>query len=513
MQFEFGRFQSTKEDIDLLREQLSEDAAFKTAEGRLAKSLNLSKSGAEFGSGPAHGTNFTGPFTPLVVQDLDLRITSEAYRDEHLVAIRDLPEQQVGSPLHEVITTQEYGDEDIEAFFAESGSPSVEESTHARKILEIRFLGVKRVVSDVATVTGIAGNGVVTKAALERETDLGGKSLNLKREIAAWNARKSLNPLAYDGLIEQIKNGRGLVKDMGGAKLSLSDLIQDGTAVAGAPGYGVLEKIYIPDSMYGVLVREATTGGRFQQQLAQPFQLGMPNSALQSRAGELILTPAGLTIIGSYGQPIMLRPAAHMNPRTAPPKKTGAVGDGPPAVVLGTMITGAPQVAAHSSSKFTAATAGTYRYKIIAYGDKGRTAHIDTLDVVVASGDRVKFDWADAAIGLTAGSGSLRSYAIYRSEKDKTTGFKRIDQFGRNTDGASLGTVFYDDNSKLPGGVHVAGLTISGGAIYMGKLLPTIRRPIAATETAQPFLLMTFEAPHVNHDAKQILYTNCDSSL
>lgn len=517
IEIDFDVFPASLELVKQIGEDITEDRAFRFASQRLSerleKSGHLVKSGAEYGAGPTLGLAETGAFTPLVVQDISLRVTSEAYRDNQLVAIRDMPVIPIGSPLHEEITVQEYGDVDIDVFFAESGSPSVETGKYARKPVQARFLGVKRVVSDVATVTNIAGDGVVTKSALERETRLGIPSLNLKRELATWTARKSLSPLHFDGIIEQIKLGGGFVRDLGGGKLSLTDMIKDATSIAGRPGFGLLEKINIPDEMYGALVQEATTSGRFKQDLVQPFDLLQNQAALKNRAGELILTPAGLTIIGSYGQPVLLRPATFQNQQAEPPAVTTAVGDGSPAVLLATLVTGAPQVGAHSSSLFTATSAGTYRYIVVAYGDKGRTAHIASGDVVVGAGDRVKFDWADAAIGLTGGAGSLRYYALFRSEKDKTTGFKRIDNFGRNTDGASSGTLFYDTNSLLPGGVNVTGLTYADNAIYMATLLPTIRRPLASTETSQPFLMMTFEAPKVNHEKKQLLYQNCDPSL
>lgn len=513
---DFGSLAMSDEHLRFMREALAGDIPFKNAQSRLEERFEKSglsksglvKAGAEFGTGPVHGTNFSGAFTPLVVQDIDLNVRSEAYRQEQLVGLRDVPVKKVNSPVHEVITVEEHGDTDIDVFFEESGAPSIEESVFNRKVNQIRFLGVRRQVSDVATVTGIAGEGVVTKAALEREEKSGALSLNLKREIALWQARRKLTPRGYDGVLEQIKNGGGYVRDMGGAKLSLAEIIYDSTKMASPTRYGLLEMIYIPGQMYGALVHEATSAGRY----TQPLVPGQVTNETKNRANELILTPQGLTVIGSYGQVIALRPAEYISPQAEPPKRTAAAGEGPPAVTLATLVGGAPSVAAHATSRFNAASAGTYRYLVIAYGDKGRSISITTLDVIVGAGDRVKFDWADAGLPAS-GNGSVRSYALYRSTKDRTDGFKHVGRFERNALGASSGTVFYDDNSLLPGGVNVAGLTYADEAIYMAQLLPTIRRPLAALSTAQPFLLMTFESPHVAHAKKQMLYHNCDPSL
>lgn len=485
----------------------SMDEVLALREAASAQNDTMQKAGAEYGSGPQHGVESSGAFTQMVPQDIDLYLTSETFKDDDLVVSQLLGDPiDVMNPLYESNTVEEYGHEFIDPFFGEASSPPLEQAKINRKVLQIKYLGVRRLITDVATVTGILGDGKVTKRALQQETDFGIQSLKQKTEVAYCEADTSLSPLHFKGLKQQMREGGSLVVDLQGGKLDLRELLRYTHAVSGQGRFGRTEVALVDPLMYGAMLDEATDHGRFTQ--PQTIEASGRNM------GQLVLTPFGLTLIGGKGQMVLIKAAPYANRPSAPPTDETAKGESPPVISLANIITGQPQVEADSSSKFTALTAGTYRYKIIAHGDKGISAVMTTADVTVNAGDRVVFDWADAAIGLAAGNGSLRYFTVWRSERNKTTGYGLIKSFGRNDDGASNGTVFYDANTRPPGCVDVMGLDIGGReSIYLGQLLPTIRRPLANTETSQPFLIMSFKAPHIRHPKKQFFLTGADPTL
>jgi hypothetical protein len=445
-----------------------------------------------------HGVDFSGAFTPLVAQSLDPLWTSETFDDEDLVLTRVLEEVDVQSPLHEVVTVQSYGDEQgIEGFFAEGGSPEQEESTLARKTAQVKYIAVRRSITDAAAMTGIIGNGMVSKRGLETQRELGMQSLKGRYETALFQADSTMSPLHFDGIRRQILSysPASNITDLRGAKISIQDLVKKLFALADAPNYAKIDNLIVPSTLLGELIVMAQSHGRFN-----PMQLTGGERYLVFNAGALFLA-------GPRGKLIPIKAAPKMSLPLDPP--TVAAGKAP------ALVGGNFTVAAESagSPQFEAAEYGDYYFKLVGVGDKGAAAPYTSAAITVGAGQRVKFTIDDAALPAS-GDNSLRYYTVYRSPKDGAAADAiYMSRFARNALGGSDETLGYDENGDLPGTADVYALTTERRAIYVAKLLGTIQRPLAETETAKPFLIMRFCSPHVKHTRKQAIWKNVDQGL
>lgn len=445
-----------------------------------------------------HGVPFTGEFAPLVAQSIDKTWTSETFDDSDLVLMNRLKEVDVMSPLHEVVTVREYGQEQVlEGFFAEGGVTEQEVSDLARKIAEVKYLGVQRSLTDVGAMTGIIGGGMVSRKGLEHETKMGIQSLKGRYETALFHADSNLSALHFDGLNTQIRADAPAdnVRDLRGAPIQIEDFINQIYGAYDEPNYAKVDLILVPGSILGAMITEATSHARHD-----PMRLGGDR--------RLIYNAGGLAIVGPNGQMIEIKAAPKMNQRRAPfwDAATGGVTDAtsaPPVLGVGGAV---PVAGADPSSQFVAADAGAYQYVIMAVGDRGARQIASIGPVNVSAGDIVTWTLDDDSAPL-AGIGGLRYYVVYRSPVGGAVGTESF--MWRYTRGAvGVDTVFVDDNAHLPSTSTLLALTTKPESIYIAKLLGTIRRPLAETATSKPFKIMKFCSPHVTHPRKQLLWDN-----
>jgi hypothetical protein len=443
------------------------------------------------------GQEFTDAFTPLVTQAIDTQWTSETFQDKDLVLQKLLKEKAVGSPLYEVATVTQFGDDGIPAAFAEGGTTEQEESEINRKIARIKYLGVQRSITDVAAVTDILGRGQVSKSGLDFQTSAAVQSLSRKYERSLFDGDTAMSPLEFDGIRKQIVAG-GNVVDADGGKLQLADFVSGIFELADDPYYGHVDTILMPTTLIGNLL------GLFSQSSArlQTMDLG-PGTMLTFNAGRL-------SIVGPTGEAIPLMPTPMI--RHAQTPKATASGKAPTVVAGGDITLTSPN--AGGDTNFKAADLGDYYYKIVAVGDKGSAAPITKGPVTVASGDRVFIDIEDSD-APTSGDYSVRFYEVYRSAKDgDASTCKYIGRFARNllgTGGDSTG--FYDENRSIPGTSDVYALETNPDSLYVANLLPVIRRPLAEVATSKPFMTMLFKAPHVRAPRKHKVWTNVSLTL
>jgi len=452
-----------------------------------------------------HGVEFSDNFTPLVAQDLDAVWTSETFADEDLVLSNMLYEKDVDSPLHELVTVKEYGQEDtIEGFFAEGGVTEIEESELQRKITRVKYLGVQRQITDVATMTGIIGNGMVSKRGLQVQTELGMKSLAGRYETALFHADSALNPLHFDGLIKQIDDGAasGFYTDAAGTAPTLKDIIRRVFAIADRPTYGKVDAILMSSDQLGQMIN-----------IAQAYQQWRPGDA-KGGENQLVFNAGALSLVGPGGRMIPIKAAPKMKLKSNPFSLSGSVGRVPAGLVLGDITIGAVA----GPPGFDAADAGDYDYVVVGIGDSGAVAFTYAGSITVGTGQRVQVDIVDQDIpeASTTLAAGVRYYMLYRSAKDagapaSIDDMTLVGRFPRAGFGSD--SQFYDDGSLKPGHGHILLLTSDQRSIYVAKLLGTIRRPLAEVATAKPFMLMRFCTPHIRHPLKQAGWFNVPDEL
>lgn len=450
---------------------------------------------------PTQGQAASGEFAPLVPQSIQSTIDSATATMRHIVMTPMLPVVEAGSPLHESVVIDEHGSMHLSPFVAEGKAGTRSKSALRRQVVEVKYLAERREITDQATLSNIiaGGNGMVSKSGLMFETERALHALAIKKERNIFWADSDVDSLAFDGLYKQILAGApNNVEDMRGAAVDPQKLTQVLQSLVGSPNYAFADTIVCDPLYYGVLQAIAQSYGRF----AMPEAKGGAN---------LTFGAEGLYIQGAGG-PVKVVQAPLMAQEQQP--AGSAQGDAPPTFTVSNLVSSVLTAASDASSLFTTSDAGDYRYKIEAVGDGGVAAtYTHGSAVTVAPGDRVKFDFDDAA-KATAGDNSIRFYRVYRSTKNGAADTCRLMwTFARNTSGASSGTLFYDTNRYIPRTAPIFILSMTPQVMYWLRFLDTSRIPLAKIELTQPFTCIDFGTPYIKTPKKCAILDNVATSI
>lgn len=463
---------------------------------------------------PTQGVAGTGSFAPLVPQSIQSTLDSATYTDQAIKVWKKLTKVNVTSPLHESTVVSAYGNMDLDPFIAEGSNGTNSDGTYERKIVKVKYLAEQREISDVATMAGIIGySGGVSRQGLAQQTIDGTKALMGKLERALYLGSSIMGKegasgegLQFDGLYQQISGAtydgstgahsftakEANYKNLDGAELTPQDLIEQMYQVSAAPNYGYVNTVLVDPRTYAKLVNIATSFGRFQMSAANSSQL--------------VFGSEGLAIAGPGGM-VGIEQAPLAAPRSAQSSSAGTTGSF-------TMPHTGVATAASGTSKFSAADAGTYFYRIVGVGDKGLTAPVKVLNagnehgIAVAAGEKVTFTLEDAAVEI-AGASGIRYYRVYRSKAGAADGEDAtyMWQFPRNPTKANK-TVIIDENLHRPDTGQAYLLQMDPSVMYWAQLLDFLRRPLAQSTTSVPFLLMLFGSLHVKVPTKCAVIDN-----
>ena len=167
----------------------------------------------------------------LVPQSIEGTLASATFTMKEIVLWNAIAKRQVGQTVHEFNRIEEHGAQ-LDPFIAEGGAGSTNRAEYSREFVKIKYLAERREVSDVATMVGLVGPN---SSAIAEETQRGTLSLMQKVEHQLFHGDSSINPLAFDGLIKQLKDGAsGNVTDMQGASIT-PDFLQDVLCSLGGP--------------------------------------------------------------------------------------------------------------------------------------------------------------------------------------------------------------------------------------------------------------------------------------
>lgn len=421
-----------------------------------------------------------GAYAPIVPQSIEPVLTSTTFTEKHLTLWKSIAKQPVYNTVHEASRVKEYG-LPVDPFISEGGVPAASLAELDKVVVRVKYLAEKRELTDVMTMVGILG---ANTQALGLETDLGTKALLGKIESALWHADSTVNPLAFDGIVKQIIDG-GNVSDLDGAAIDF-DTIQDVLGNLGGPPYFAFpDTCWVDSRTHQSLINQARAFGRHDQ-----VQLG-PND-------ELTLGVEKLKVAGSVVGAVKIEPAPFLSSYQKLPTAASSAGTSVPATpVIKTQpvhdggLTG--------TSKWAAADAADYYYKIIGVGPTGYSAPLKTAAVSVVAGQKIKFEVNETPDANTV------YFKVWRSRCDSTGAegpYEWLANVKVNTDGAGNSTRIIDLNAARPGsGKAIIGST-NPELMYVARLLDLIRRPLAQTATSQPFLLMLFGSPFVKVPSK-----------
>lgn len=456
---------------------------------------------------------------PLVPQSIDNILHSQTVTQEELVLWPMLMKMgfvDATSHIHEtnVVTDVRHG---MDPFLAAgSNGPNAEEQ-FARKTVQIKFMGRREIIDDMSAVVGMTGfNGLVPRNALDVKTQVGTIGLLNSLDLQIAQADSTLSPLAFDGLYKQIVTQNdgaawytaGLRRnvansanyyDAGGAALTPQFLIERAGELAIPPTVGYPNKFLMTPQHHQALRNQALAFSRTSGMMG----------------GDLYFGPTGQLYVAGPKGPIECVAVPHLVREANPP--TAAIGDTPPIATFAdtAVITAA---AGSANSKFTAAFAGDYFYKIVAVGDKGQTLASDMNShaaVTIPVGGKASIDVKEKSVssqGATSDSatvGSIRYFRVYRSDKGGALSTcKYLFSFPVNTSGTGTSTLIVDENYNQPNSGPVIAIKNDPAQFYWANLLGLIRRPLGTINTTIALLIMLFGALHVRMPSKCAVYDN-----
>lgn len=438
---------------------------------------------------PQQGVNFTGSLSPLVPQSIQGTLDSATWTMDKLVLWQMLRKVPAFSTLHETTVINEHGNSYLDPFISEGGIGPINETEYERLVVNIKYLAEHIELSDVSLLVGILGQKGM--GMLGERTQRGTLSLLRKIETGLVHSDSALTPLAYDGIISQVTAGApDNVIDYAGAVVTPQDLIAEIAKVANEPNWGNTSVVLADHQSHAALSAIATAHGRHDQ-----FRVSQNTVQWGSKTLEIV-TSGGVV-------PVVSMPL--INQVEAP--NTTILGGSPPTALAGLAPT-ITNLGATAGSLFLGKDAGAYRYQVTGVGDGGVTAPISLGPVTVAVGEAVRLKVADT---LATGSAAHRYYRVYRSPVGGAAGSEiYMGSYAVNNLGAP-DTWMVDLNANRPGTSPMLILDLT--EIQWVKLLDFLRRPLAQTVTAVPFLLMLFGALHLPTPKKHAVLTNCGRRL
>jgi hypothetical protein len=370
-------------------------------------------------------------------------------------------------------------------FFVEGGLPNEEDSNYLRQSQYVKFLGTTRVITHPATLVRNTVGDIVA-----RETTNGTTWLLQQLEKAIYFGDSSLDPLAFDGVITQIKNfvkGKDYenqhVIDMKGQPLDENTLEDMATIVADNFGRDILE-LHMTNQVQKDLskILMGVDGRQRIIQSASPenVTLGAPVRGYQANT-------ANIEFINS----IFLKPQATVPTSSA---------KGAPAAPTTTGITGTLTAAADSTSRLKA---GTYYYFVTAKNSTGESA-IASLGSPVACTD-------GQAVTITfnrvVSDPIAKSYKIYRGVVSDATKA----QFMVEVKDAGAGTtqVVVDRNFDIPGS-HTALLLDNDpdNVLSFKQLAPLMKLPLARISASERFMILLYGMIQMYNPRRAIVLKN-----
>ena len=422
--------------------------------------------------------------SPLVPQQLQqtLSIATSSMGDLKLWPM--LSKTPVNNTVVEYNRVLRHGAE-LSPFIQEGGVAPLNRSTYEKVAISIKYLAEKREVTDVASFVNLVGP---SPDAIAEETRRGTETLLRRLEKELFHGDKTVNPLAWDGIIKQISDG-GNVADLRGNAPSAVYLAEILGTLYSAPFYGMVSHILVTPKVLSELIKQTVHSGRHDQ--------------IQVSGQSLTFGASQLSITGPYGAvPIVACPFLERHDRIAPPANVSFV-YGDRAVTTPT-ISAQPTSPAHADSKFGASDAGNYYYRIVPVGEGGVGVAVDTNVIDVIAGDEVTFEIAQA------NPTEVSYYKIYRSAKDASdaNGALLVGEIAS----AGANTTFSDKNFKVAGGSDILFINTAPDYMEYFQMLSLIRRPLAQVRTTHPFLLMMFGAPAVKLPSKMFVVSNAGSN-
>lgn len=364
-------------------------------------------------------------------------------------------------------------------FFVEGGLPNEEDSHYLRQSQYVKFLGTTRVITHPATIVRNTIGDIVA-----RESTNGTTWLIQQLEKALYFGDSSLDPLAFDGVMTQVKNfvaGKDYanqhVIDMKGQPLDENTLEDIATIIADNFGRGQLE-------------------------------LHMTNQVNKDLSKIIMGTSGRQRVMNTGGEMVLGAPIRGYSANTGNIEFVNNVFLKPQATVPQTSAKGAPAIPTFPATPVTSTgntgtiPAGTYYYFASAKNSAGESAVVALGSKAVGANEVVSI-----TINRVISDPVARSYKIYRGITADATLAKFA--FEVKDAGAGATQVFTDDGSAIPG-THSALLmdNDSENVLTFKQLAPLMKLPLARISASERFMILLYGMVQVYNPRRIVVLKN-----
>jgi len=423
---------------------------------------------------PQGGSQVASNLSPLVPQQLEATLSTATSSMADLKLWPMMQKVMAQNTVVEFNRVLSHGAEHS-PFIGEGGLAPLNRATYEKVATQIKYLAERREITDQANLVTLNGP---SPDALAEETTRGTEALLRRVEKELFHGDSSVNDNAWDGIIKQIKDG-GNTSDLRGKAVTPDYLQEVLGSLYSAPYYGMASHILVTPRVLSELIKQTVSYGRHDQIMLNNGRVDFGSNQIS------ISSPYGMV-------PVVACPFMERHDRVAPAAASSAVYEG--SVVTPT-ISVAAAAGQNAASKFVAADAGVYTYRIVPVGPNGVGVPVDTVGVSVVAGDQVTF-----TIANSDGRATVDHYRIYRSAPDAASadGALLVGEI-RNANGS---TAFVDNNDNIAGGSDILLVNNSADHMVYYQMLSLIRRPLAQVRSTFPFMLMMFGAPAVKLPSK-----------
>lgn len=440
----------------------------------LNKALGTGEQGdAYVGSGAA------GDMTALRPQSLEGTLKIVTATTEQIKFWKRIGKKKAFNTVEEFNVLDSYGG-NSSPFFTEGGLPNEEDSNYIRQSQYVKFLGTTRVITHPATLVRNTVGDIVA-----RETTNGTTWLLQQLEKSLYFADSSLDPLAFDGLITQIKNfvkGKPYenqhIIDMQGQPLDENTMEDLATIIADNFGRGVLE-LHMTNQVNKDLSKIIMGSEGRQRVLGTggDVTLGAPVNGYRANTGTI-----------EFVNNIFMKPQATV-PTSAP--------NGSPATP--TFAAGQLAAADDTTSKLKA---GTYYYFVSAKNSVGESVPAALGSVAATDGQAVTI-----TINRVVSAPVARSYKVYRGYSSDAS--KALLAFEIADAGTGTTQAIVDRNFDIPG-THTAVLIDNDAdqVLTFKQLAPLMKLPLARISAAERFMILLYGMVQVYNPRRCVVIKN-----
>lgn len=441
----------------------------------LNKALGTGEQGEAYAS-----TGGTGDMTALRPQSLEGTLKVVTASLEQLRMWPRIGKKKAFNTVEEFNVLDSYGG-NSSPFFTEGGLPNEEDSNYLRQSQYVKFLGTTRVITHPATlVRNTAGDMVA------RETTNGTTWLLMQLEKALYFADSSLDPLAFDGLVTQIKNfvkGKPYenqhVIDLQGAPLDENTLEDIATIIADNFGRGKLE-LHMSNQVNKDLSKiiMGTEGRQRIVGTGGDVTLGAPVNGYRANTGVI-----------EFVNSIFMKPQS-----TVPTSASNGSPAAPTAAATTPLA-----AAADTTSKLKA---GTYYYFVSSKNSVG-----ESVPTLIGSQAATDGQAVTITINRVVSAPVARSYKVYRGYSSDPTKA----QFAFEIKDAGTGTTqaIVDRNFDIPGS-HTAVLIDNDAdqVLTFKQLAPLMKLPLARISAAERFMILLYGMVQVYNPRRCVVIKN-----